>query len=269
MDRAQLRQREERIAELARSFMEARSFFVNFVEPYGHGSRIDFPTLHEFVELDLFNLKEECHLVFRPREQSAPSTATTGVLFDILIGSIFHEMMKVKENIYHLEVYAPMVERLTERARNGSIPQFERDFIRAYRRIERRARGSLRTDIQGIAEIFRDAADNLRTLLRENRHSSLLPRVLIENEDLVRQTYGENGLDETLSYMFDGDLAEAFLTAGRDFLEGGWYDKADAMFDRALSIDPSRHLAVQLKKRVAEALAEIHTANNNTLRTAP
>jgi len=260
MDRLQERERDERISELVRSFLEARSFTFKYVEPYGRDGKVEFPRLHEFVETDLFNLKEECHLVFRPQGQDAPSAATTGVLFDLLIGSVFHEMMKIKENIYHLEFYSPVVEQLSERAEREKIPDYERDFIREYRRIERRARKALKADIQSVVEILRDAADNLKTLLRENHQSSLLARILVECEELVNETYGDNGLDKTLAYMFDGDLAEGYLAAGRDFLEGGWYEKASSLFDKALALNPEKQLAVQLKKRVEQAVSAVRSS---------
>jgi len=260
----QQRHREERLADLLRSFLQARSFFFKYTEPYPRKGEIDFPRLHEFVETELFNLKEECHLMFRPEQAATPTERSSGMLFDLLVGSIFHEMMKIKENIYHLAFYAPMVNELEAKARSEKIPDFERAFIRAYKRIERRARRGLKDDLQGVIEIFHDAADNMKMLLREWRRSSLLARALVENEPLVNEAYGESGLVQLLGFMYGGDLAEGYLAAGRSFLEGGWYVKAADLFDKALAVKPDHPLAAQLKQRTKEAEAMVEELANSS-----
>jgi hypothetical protein len=38
--------------------------------------------------------------------------------------------------------------------------------------------------------------------------------------------------------MFQGSSARGFCAAGRSYLEGQWYERARAMYDRALQRDP-------------------------------
>jgi len=248
-----IREKVESTGELLRYFLRVHHFFFTYIEPRAREGKVDFPRLHEFMETEMFSFKEACHLLFRRNDHEVPSQASTGSLFDILIGSIFHEMLKIKENIYHLEVYAPLVERLEKHVNHDNIPTYERDFFRAYERIAKRARNSLRDDLMSVTEIFREASDNLKVLLRENRSYPLLSRMLVEDEDLVNEAYGDHGLEQVLTYMFEGDLAEGYASAASAFLKGGWYDKADTFANTALHVDPNNVLAQDVQHQVEQA----------------
>jgi len=52
----------------------------------------------------LWQLKDLCHLIWPAQEQQRD---VHGALIDWLLGSIFHEAMKLKENIYLLNTYGP------------------------------------------------------------------------------------------------------------------------------------------------------------------
>ena len=71
----------------------------------------------------LFRLKERCHALFRAGVfgDDVPRVA----LFDLAVGSLFHEAMKLRENLYQLEVYAPKVEAARREAESGSEGLFE------------------------------------------------------------------------------------------------------------------------------------------------
>ena len=59
----------------------------------------------------LWRLKDSCHLVWPEGEAEQDAS---GSLVDWLIGSIFHEAMKLKENIYLLNRYGPAACRMKE-----------------------------------------------------------------------------------------------------------------------------------------------------------
>jgi len=69
----------------------------------------------------LFRLKERCHALFRGGDR-APGIATQReALFDLAVGSLFHEAMKFRENLYQRTVYGPKVRAL----RSQSGPEAE------------------------------------------------------------------------------------------------------------------------------------------------
>ena len=48
----------------------------------------------------LFRLKERCHALFRGGEQPSEVVMRREALFDLAVGSLFHEAMKFRENLY-------------------------------------------------------------------------------------------------------------------------------------------------------------------------
>src|SRR5215831_5009120 len=75
----------------------------------------------------LFRLKERCHALFRAGELGGDLPRVA--LFDLAVGSLFHEAMKLRENLYQLQVYAPKVEAARSQAEPGSEELFE-EFAR-------------------------------------------------------------------------------------------------------------------------------------------
>ena len=63
-------------------------------------------------ESALFRLKEHCHALFRPRQGPAAQPLHREVLFDLAVGSLFHEAMQFRESFYQREVYGPRVRAL-------------------------------------------------------------------------------------------------------------------------------------------------------------
>ena len=54
----------------------------------------------EDAKSDLFRLKEACHAIFRPAVDTGATDMRVGALLDLAVGSLFHEAMKLRENLY-------------------------------------------------------------------------------------------------------------------------------------------------------------------------
>ena len=237
-DKTRDREHEERVAEIVTMFLDARTFFDQCIGRFRHDGSVLFGPINEFVEGSLFDLKESCHYLFRPPDGSCALEATPGSLFDVLIGSIFHTMMKIKENVYQIETYAPTISLMRSQVSGREVPAFESDFFAASARIVKRAEGSLRDDFADAEELFREATGNVRFLLRQNADNGLLVRRLIENEHLVDRVFDETSVADLLSFMTDGHPAAAYLAAARSYREGAWSDKARQLARTVLELDP-------------------------------
>jgi len=225
------------------SFAQAKVAFEELLHEYRATLKIEFPKLDDFVENVLFTLKENSHFLFRKPGQN-DGVSEEG-LFDISVGSIFHELMKIKENVYQLEHYAPIYSAMSKSERPDA-PPYEHAFLEAFHKIVRRARRSLSSDLTSAEELFRDAADNLKMMLRGHVSNMLLPRVIIENEEIMKRCFKVNDVDKLLSEIYSGRLDEAHLIASRDYLQGGWYDKARREAQRVREIDPDNVEAAQV-----------------------
>jgi len=253
------RERQERVARTILRFLRSRVKLDELIAGSARRGRVPFDDINAFVEGDLFNLKEDCHALFRSHEGAGEEehVAASG-LFDLLVGSLFHQMMKVKENTYQIERYAPRYAALRKAMRGPDAPEHGADFLRVGERAMQRARRALRQDFNHAVELFREATEVLHHVLRENHDNPLLVRTLLGNQGDVEAVYGSRSLDDLLSEMYGGRLAEAILVAARDLLQGGWHDRARERCQQALQLDPDNRDAAQLLNKInAAATASI------------
>ena len=179
----------------------------------------------------LFRLKERCHALFRAGEVGGDLPRVA--LFDLAVGSLFHEAMKLRENFYQLEVYAPKVEAARRDAESGSEGLFE-EFARILAASRARFAEAL-TETEALLEQTRR---QFRVLLRTHRTNGLVARYLLENSELAGEVLGEP-LDAFLTEMH-GDVVAAYSLAARSYLESGYFDESKRVLAEALVRDPER-----------------------------
>ncbi len=233
------RMKDLEIVEIVKGFLRSALIFADLVKGYNQ-ENLKFSTVEKLVDTTrsnpLFDLKERCHALFRYNE--AGSCNEKEKLFDLTVGSIFHEAMKLKENLYQLEVYGPRYLEL-EKALSNPLP--EREF-RGFKKIKSRAEQGLREGIEDLKELFRDVKQQLGELLKEYSKNRLLTRFLLENRVLVQRIYGKKGLEEIFASMYRGGIDQAYWTAGNSYLESQYFDMAHRVFKKALSRHPENEM---------------------------
>ena len=188
----------------------------------------------------LWRLKDLCHLVWPEQERE---DAIHGSLIDWLLGSVFHEAMKLKENIYLLNTYGPAAVRMREDSpasagqalrTSGAFPQLSNmvDVESLIRRIA----ADVVNQMEQVGFLLGQANFILRMMMPDLAGNTLVVRLLVEEEALVRALWGEP-VEELFMDMFSGTAAEGFCSAGRSYLGGQWYGQALAMYERAFDCD--------------------------------
>jgi tetratricopeptide (TPR) repeat protein len=179
--------------------------------------------------LPLFNLKESCHMLFRYQGEEHCSDEER--LFDLAVGSIFHESMKIRENLYLLEVYKPryMQIRSTKDATN-----YERNLLQAFTKLGARTEKRLAESILEIKRLFQDTLKQLTDLLPRYKNNPVLMRFLLRNKDLLQRVFGKKKGLKVISDIFPGGLSAAYDIEGRSYLESEHYDLAAEFFGKAL-----------------------------------
>ncbi len=211
------------------------------------------------TELDkgpLWLLKDLCHRLWPENEEEQD---LHGSLMDWMVGSIFHEAMKLKENIYLLNAYAPAAVRMRgRRPDHSSLEGSSHPWLTQIVDIElliRRTAADVIRQMEQIAFLFGQTNFLLRSMLPSFRANSLLLRFLVEQEDLVEELWGERS-EELFAEMFDGLPADGFCRAGRSYMDSNWYPQALCMYRRALELDSGCDEAIarmaQLKTIVQE-----------------
>lgn len=235
-----MRSAEAGLVDIIREFLVVHRRLRRLFESQRHG-RLRFEDAQALAgdteASPLFRLKERCHALFRAGELRGDA------LFDLAVGSLFHEAMKLRENLYQLEVYAPKVEAARAQAEPGSEGLFEE-----FGRILEASRVRLAEATHECEALLEQTRRQFRALLATHRENGLAARYLIENAALAEEVLAEP-LDAFLAAVH-GSAVGGYARAARSYLESGYFDEARRALAEALARDPQR---VDLRRDAAYA----------------
>lgn len=238
--------------ELVHTFLESKVFFDELYQHYRKHKAVPFERMEYWIGTEikkgpLWTLKDSCHMLFR---RSGSKIALSEYLFDWTVGSIFHEGMKLKEDAYQLEAYLPSTEGIKISDNKEDIQEILAEYVTIVSIIEKAAR-NLGAEIKSLHSLFARASEQLRELLANYTHNGLLVRCLLEESELVEKALGKKSLQKILASLYPEHPEQAYLTAGKRCLVGGWFKEAQIYFNKALEIKPN-HPEAQKCLREAE-----------------
>lgn len=198
---------------------------------------ISFASVRALVEDDnesvLYRLKERSHQLFRSDGLHPSESVRREALFDLAIGSLFHEAMKLRESLYQREVYAPRIARLKAAASDDAdelFVEFERILGKSVARLD-----------EVIAEVrilLAQTRDQLRRLLIERSADRVVTRFLLRRRESVNAIFPE-GFEGLIEAMH-GDLTIGLVEASRSLLESAYFIEAGQTL-REASRQPGAH----------------------------
>lgn len=223
------------VRNLLKEFTETLTVFIALYEKNLTARQISFDQINRLVGREsekglLWRLKDHCHQLWR---DTNPHGELNGCLLDWVMGSLFHEAMKLKENIYMYQYYGPLAKGMGNGSAGGTIKlcgiEFERFMDRTDREIEKQ--------IETLGIMFGRANYLLRTIMLDQAENPLLVRYLVENEQVVETLWSESLID-LFRDMFGGQPEEGFCLAARSYLEGDWHQNALNAYAAALAVNP-------------------------------
>lgn len=235
------------VRNLVQDFFTAKSYFDGLRSHATKKDALPYSTLDLWIgtEADkgpLWKLKEQSHRLFRT---SPTSVSLYENLFDWVVGSIFHEAMKLKEDAYQIESYKPMLEMaLKDKTTSARITR----IVHEYYAIIERASVSLKQELQSIGELFEKGLLHLRLLITAYRKNALLLRFLVDNKRITESMLGPGALREILLEMFPEGVHEAYMLMSESCMKNGWYNQAQAYLKTAMAEGAPAHKA---KKRAS------------------
>ena len=197
----------------------------------------------------LWQLKDLSHSLWKSVE---PDEHPDQFMFDWMIGTLFHEAMKLKENLYILVNYRPSYNDLYFPNRKNddqpnSCPTFFNEIA-----------DEINRNLKRIKCLHEKALNTLYTLVREERENALLIRfILDEKNNDPEKWHGEHGLGTLLNRLFPDSIDVAYCIAGESYLEGSWYSEARDAFEKALNINPNCEEARSALRILEKRLNEI------------
>lgn len=236
-----IKNRNRDLLEMVRRLLLAEAAFQEIFKKYKEG-KLRFSDIGNWVDDRrqslLYNLKEQSHSLFRVGAKGPVNRNEW--LLDLAIGSIFHEAMKLRENIYQMEVYRPRY--LQFKSKMGKTAyEYERDYLQQFERIISRAEQGVQEGMEETQSFFKDAVEQLIDFFKKNSANPYLVRFLLEHQPLLQRVYGDRKAKEIFHLMFKKGLLDAYSLAGRSYLHSGHYDLASLYFSKALKMEPSDH----------------------------
>jgi len=225
-----MRGEDQGFVTIVRDFLHAHQLMRRLVARY-RSSELRFEELRELVGDDdesvLFRLKERCHALFRSDLADSTLTVQREALFDLAVGSLFHDAMTFRENFYQREVYGPRMRDLQSRVGEDSAGLFE-EFEKILSAVARR----LEEGLEEAEALLDEMSGQLRLLLPLHRHNGFLARFLLERARDVEDVLG--GEFDALLVVIYGAAADGYSTAARSYMASGYYAQALSAFRAAM-----------------------------------
>ena len=229
------RDRERKVAEIVRNFLLAVQTFRQHQEKYQQGS-LCFPELAKLVDdrgqSILFALKESCHSLFR-RDECQVSEKEQ--IFDLTVGTLFHLAMKMREDLYQLEIYGP---KYSELDKKDEGPLDRKNLVLQFKQLISRAQKSFQEGMDEMATLLKEALPQFQDFLGEHQENGLLIRFLLEEKDLLQDVLGKGTLEDLFGRLYGPRPAQPYWLAGESYFQSGFYSRATQAFSRAVEKNP-------------------------------
>ncbi len=226
------KRRDFHLRSLYHGFFQTYSSFVSLYLDYINGGKINFDELTRLVGTEakkgrLWQLKDHCHRLFQESSQQ------NGLLLDWVIGSIFHEAMKLKENIYMYQFYGP-----TGPVTSADGPADTSLHCGASRKnfMEGITREAQR-QVDNLTFLFNRANLLLRMLVSSQANNDLLLRLFLEDKEICQELWSESA-EQIFAELFPYQPEMGYLVAAKSYFNGQWLDEALAAYQAALDLNP-------------------------------
>ncbi len=200
-----------------------------------------FANIEDFVDdrgkSCLFRLKEMCHDLFR----SSSDASYKEKLYDITVGYIFHEGMKLRENLYQIEYYKPKHD-----LGSHELTSLEKKIVHEIGVLINKAEKRMNEGLREIKILSGELAEQLKDLIKLYKTNYLIPRFIFENEKTLVRIFGKKGLDGLLADMYRDGRSLLMFKAAQSYLESEYYSLARTLFQRVGRLDGNNKLALFL-----------------------
>ena len=224
------------IKELVEGYFECKSLFTQIHKDYEENGMIRFSMIDHWIGTEtkkgsLWNLKDTSHNLFR---MQGSNLDLVEYIFDWTVGSIFHEIMKLKEDAYQLEAYRPDEDKIKELRNDAGIQL----IMEEYNIIIGNAQKNLKSEMDNIQYLFSKSDSILKYLLPSYSTNGPLLRFLMKNYYRIQELLGAESFSAIFRAMYGEDWDKAFIVAAKSYLDGAWYDEAKEVLEMGMHYFP-------------------------------
>jgi tetratricopeptide (TPR) repeat protein len=204
--------------------MDCRASFRN--------KTLNFAKIDDFVDDKgnscLFKLKEMCHVLYRNSVEAHYKEK----LYDITVGYIFHEAMKLRESLYQLEFYRPNSYKVTEK-----LVDSELKIVREIEHLMKKTEKRLTEGFKEMRLLMKELVGQLSGLIMLYKDNYLIPRFVLKNEKMLISIYGKKGFRSLINELYHDGKPLLLYKAAESYLESEYYDIARRLFKKVSIID--------------------------------
>lgn len=247
MTKSWLRQKhDEFVRDLLRDFCLSARILEERFRAFEAGESMVFEVLRDLLGEQmnkglLWRLKDTAHHLFRDRDGENP----VGQFLDWCIGYIFHETMKLKEDAYQQQNYAPWFREMQGR----ELPETDLIISRELFQLLMQTNESMQRESRRIRFIIRQCRKLFPLYLADQEKNHWLARFLFKYNGLVREVFEENYRDLIRAIYKDSpEMLE--IMASRSLREGGWVVQAAEAAEAACVKWPESQAAAREKQTV-------------------
>ena len=223
------------VRELLAGFIDAWTTFRGIHSNYKLQGVPNYASCEKWIGTEnkkgpLWRLKELSNTIAR-RAGSQPNMYEG--LFDWTIGSIFHECLKIREDVYRLT--HPLDTAFVFMDNGVSFPEI-REAVKEWEGRMAQIRISLRAALNEVDKLFTSSWKALKGALLIHRDMGLVMRYLTENKDHIVALLGSDGWDAFMKGLHPMGEADTWYLAGLSYNRSGWPERTVDAYLKALSI---------------------------------
>jgi hypothetical protein len=205
---------------------------------------ISFPVLRALVGEPLnkgllWRLKDKAHHIFR----GEPEEHAAGWLLDWTLGYVFHEALKLMEDAYQRQHYAPRLMEIEAAAFSPELADMKYSLFR----IQEGTSESMRREIVRLTELLYNSRRLFILYFTGKAGHRPLARFLNDNEALVRRIFQED-YPFFVAAVYGDEPERMYIEAAHSLLESVRKQAAGEAVLAALSINPANRAAVLLRE---------------------
>lgn len=235
--------------QLLREFLLAHERLTLVVEGVESGT-LSFESIRDLVGDDdgsvLYRLKEKSHTLFRSDEY-ADASVRREALFDLAVGSLFHEAMVLRESLYQREVYGPRVDSLRAVAGDEAATIFAE-----FDRILARSRERLAPVLEEVRDLLRQTRDQFGELIVERADERGVMRLLLHRRAQIDSVF-DDGFEGLLVTMH-GSFGQGLFEAALGLVDSAYFVEAGKTLREARGQADAPRAEIDLLLRYAEGM---------------
>ena len=242
----------EFVRDIVRDFCLSCRVLEGQFAQFDRNGQVDFEVLRDLLgeEMNkglLWRLKDTAHHLFRSKTGSA---GLVGQFLDWSVGYIFHDAMKLKEDSYQQQNYAPWFRQLIRE----DLPAEEKHISSELLGVLEQTSESMHREITRIRFIVAHCRRLFPIYFSAHRDNPLLARFLFDQNDLVREVFGpEYGL--LVDRIYGEQPEHMYLLAAISLRQGGWTRESAQAIARALELAPESQSIRREERLIQDRLA--------------